>query len=176
VAAVGVTLNILAVLLNAGKMPVWEGALLASGLTLADLVGDPFHVVLGGGMTAGQFVAAGGLFGDVVPIPVPILRDVVSVGDVLLWLGIVWAIVAAMTRPLPFRRRAVALGASPLRPMARSELQLGQAYATAVAADALHILTACLWLGALPALVLIAASAPVLFLTSSSRRVEQPTG
>jgi len=136
VAAIGVSLNILAVLLNGGKMPVWEGALLASGLTLADLVGDPFHVVLGGGMTAGQFVAAGGLFGDVVPIPVPILRDVVSVGDVLLWLGIVWAIVAAMTRPLPFRRRAVALGASPLRPMARSELQLGQAYATAVAADA----------------------------------------
>jgi MFS family permease len=136
VAAIGVTLNILAVLLNSGKMPVWEGALLASGLTLADLVGDPFHVVLGAGMTAGQFVAAGGLFGDVVPIPIPILRDVVSVGDVLLWLGIVWAIVAAMTRPVPSRRRAVALGASPLRPMARSELQLGQAYATAVAADA----------------------------------------
>ncbi|MGH2393200.1 MAG: DUF5317 family protein, partial [Candidatus Limnocylindria bacterium] len=41
VAAIGVTLNILAVLLNAGKMPVWEGALLASGLTLADLVGGP---------------------------------------------------------------------------------------------------------------------------------------
>jgi len=136
VAAIGVSLNILAVVLNAGKMPVWEGALLASGLTLTDLVGDPFHVVLGGAMTAAQFVAAGGLFGDVVPIPIPILRDVVSVGDVLLWVGIVWAIVAAMTRPTPSRRRAVALGASPLRPMARSELQLGQAYATAVAADA----------------------------------------
>jgi MFS transporter, DHA3 family, macrolide efflux protein len=136
VAAIGVTLNILAVLLNAGKMPVWEGALLASGLTLADLVGDPFHVVLGAGMTAGQFIAAGGLFGDVVPIPIPILRDVVSVGDVLLWLGIVWAVVAAMTRPVAASRRAIALGASPLRPMARSELQLGQAYAAAMAADA----------------------------------------
>ncbi|MEX0631055.1 MAG: MFS transporter [Chloroflexota bacterium] len=136
VAAIGVSLNILAVLLNAGKMPVWEGALLASGLTLADLVGDPFHVVLGGAMTAAQFIAAGGMFGDVVPIPIPILRDVVSVGDVLLWVGIVWAIVAAMTRPAFPGRRVVALGASPLRPMARSELQLGQAYATAVAADA----------------------------------------
>ncbi|MEK6191349.1 MAG: MFS transporter [Chloroflexota bacterium] len=135
VAAIGVSLNILAVLLNAGKMPVWEGALLASGLTLADLVGDPFHVVLGGAMTAAQFVAAGGLFGDVVPIPIPILRDVVSVGDVLLWLGIVWAIVAAMTR-VALSRRAVALGTSPLRRTAASELQLGQAYATAVAAEA----------------------------------------
>ncbi|MEX1278392.1 MAG: MFS transporter, partial [Chloroflexota bacterium] len=67
---------------------------------------------------------------------IPILRDVVSVGDVLLWVGIVWAIVAAMTRPAFPGRRVVALGASPLRPMARSELQLGQAYATAVAADA----------------------------------------
>ncbi|MEX1070322.1 MAG: DUF5317 family protein, partial [Chloroflexota bacterium] len=114
VAAIGVSLNILAVLLNAGKMPVWEGALLASGLTLADLVGDPFHVVLGGAMTAAQFIAAGGMFGDVVPIPIPILRDVVSVGDVLLWVGIVWAIVAAMTRPAFPGRRVVALGASPL--------------------------------------------------------------
>jgi MFS family permease len=49
--------------------------------------------------------------------------------------GIQWAIVAAMTRVTP-GGRAVALGASPLRRTAASELQLGQAYATAVAAEA----------------------------------------
>ena len=97
VAAIGVTLNTIAVLLHGGKMPVFEGSLIAAGLTAADLVGDPFHVILAATSTA-EFVRQGGMFGDVVPIPVPVLRDVISVGDVLLWLGIVWAIAAAMTR------------------------------------------------------------------------------
>jgi MFS family permease len=134
VAAIGVSLNILATVLHGGKMPVWDGALFAAGLSLQDLVGDPFHVVLRA-RSAADFVGQGGMFGDVVPIPIPILRDVVSVGDVLLWVGIVWAIVAAMTRVTP-GRRAVALGTSPIRRTAASELQLGQAYATAVAAAA----------------------------------------
>ena len=131
VAAIGVTLNIIALLLNGGKMPVWEGALYAAGLTTADLVGDPFHVLLTADTTA-EFVSSGGIFGDVVPIPQPIIRDVISVGDVLLWVGIVWAIVAAMTRHAAPTRRSVAIGASPLRPMAGSEFQIGVAYATAV--------------------------------------------
>jgi MFS family permease len=131
VAAIGVTLNILAVILNAGKMPVWEGALLAAGLSVADLEGDPFHVLLQASTTL-EFVTSGGMFGDVVPIPIPFLRDVVSVGDVLLWVGIVWAIVAAMTRHAAPSRRSVAIGPSPLRPMAGSEFQLGMAYATAM--------------------------------------------
>ena len=134
VAAIGVSLNILAALLHGGKMPVWDGALVAAGLSAQDLVGDPFHVLLTA-RTAADFIRQGGMFGDVVPIPIPILRDVVSVGDLLLWVGIVWAIVAAMTRVAP-GRRAVALGTSPLRRTAASELQLGQAYATAVAAEA----------------------------------------
>ena len=135
VAAVGVSMNILAVLLNEGKMPVWDGALFAAGLTLDDLVGDPFHVVLTA-LTAGQFVTSGGIFGDVVPIPIPILRDVVSIGDVLLWVGIVWAVVAAMTRPSAFSRRSVALGLSPSRPVPGGEFQLGVAYASTMTLDA----------------------------------------
>jgi MFS family permease len=134
VAAIGVSLNILAAILHGGKMPVWDGALVAAGLSAQDLVGDPFHILLTA-RTAADFIGQGGMFGDVVPIPIPILRDVVSVGDVLLWVGIVWAIVAAMTRVTP-GRRAVALGTSPIRRTAASELQLGQAYATAVAVEA----------------------------------------
>ena len=116
-------------------MPVWDGALFAAGLTLADLAGDPFHVVLTA-LTAGQFVTSGGIFGDVVPIPIPILRDVVSIGDVLLWVGIVWAVVAAMTRPSAVSRRSVALGSSPSRPSPGGEFQLGVAYATTMTLDA----------------------------------------
>jgi MFS transporter, DHA3 family, macrolide efflux protein len=131
VAAIGVTLNTIAVILHQGKMPVFEGALFAAGLTLADLAGDPFHIVLSATSTA-EFVRAGGMFGDVVPIPIPVLRDVISIGDVLLWVGIVWAITAAMTRPSVPTRMSVALGANPPRPMPAGEFQLGVAYATAM--------------------------------------------
>ncbi len=72
------------------------------------------------------------MFGDVVPIPIPVLRDVISIGDVLLWVGIVWAIFAAMTRRAAATRSSVALGASPARPMPAGEFQLGVAYATAM--------------------------------------------
>jgi MFS family permease len=132
VAAIGVTLNTVAVLLHGGKMPVFEGSLFAAGLSLADLEGDPFHVVLTATSTR-EFLQAGGIFGDVVPIPIPVIRDVISIGDVLLWVGIVWAIVAAMTRRAAPTRTSVALGNTPPRPMPAGEFQLGVAYATAVA-------------------------------------------
>ncbi len=131
VAAIGVTLNTIAVILHQGKMPVFEGALFAAGLSLADIAGDPFHIVLTADSTA-EFVRQGGMFGDVVPIPIPVLRDVISIGDVLLWVGIVWAIAAAMTRPSVPTRMSVALGANPPRPMPAGEFQLGVAYATAM--------------------------------------------
>jgi MFS transporter, DHA3 family, macrolide efflux protein len=131
VAAIGVTLNTIAVLLHGGRMPVFEGSLIAAGLTAADLVGDPFHVILAATSTA-EFVRQGGMFGDVVPIPIPVLRDVISVGDVLLWLGIVWAIAAAMTRREAPSRLSTALGTNPPRPMPAGEFQLGVAYATAI--------------------------------------------
>jgi MFS family permease len=135
VAAIGVTMNTIAVLLHAGKMPVFEGSLLAAGLSPADLVGDPYHVLLVAESTA-EFVRQGGMFGDVVPIPIPVIRDVISIGDVLLWIGIVWAIVAAMTRRAAPSRMSVALGANPPRPMPAGEFQVGVAYATAVALPA----------------------------------------
>jgi MFS family permease len=65
----------------------------------------------------------------------PVINDVVSIGDVLLWVGIVWAIAAAMTRQAAPTRASVALGSSP-RPMPAGEFQLGVAYATAVALPA----------------------------------------
>ena len=94
VAAIEVTLNTIAVL-HGGKMPVFEGADRRRA-ELADLVGDPYHGP--DRHLDREFVRAGGMFGDVVPIPIPVIRDVISVGDVLLWVGIVWAITAAMTR------------------------------------------------------------------------------
>ena len=132
VAAVGIGLNTIAVLLNSGQMPVWIGALTASGLTPADMGTDPFHFLMSATSVA-DLVQRGGIFGDVVPFPVPIIRDVVSIGDVLLALGIFWAIVSSMTRPNAPVRAGMALPSSPLRPTTGGEFQAGVAYAGAFA-------------------------------------------
>ena len=106
VAAVGVGLNTLAVILNAGRMPIWANAFVAAGFSPEALIGDPFHFLLATD-TVADFVSQGGVFGDVVPIPIPVIRDVISIGDILLAMGIFWAIVYSMTRadaperPLP---------------------------------------------------------------------------
>ncbi|TMB81452.1 MAG: MFS transporter, partial [Chloroflexi bacterium] len=132
VAAVGIGLNTLAVIFNGGQMPVWTSALHAAGLGPADLGNDPFHFLMSTASVA-DFVRRGGIFGDVVPFPVPYLRDVVSIGDVLLGLGIFWAIVSSMTRPNAPVRATVAIASNPLRPTTAGEFQTGVAYAGAFA-------------------------------------------
>ena len=94
-------------------MPIWSAAFYAAGFTDADIANDPFHFLLRAD-TVADFVARGGLFGDVIPLPIPIIRDVVSIGDVLLALGIFWAIVYSMTRTNAPSRSALALGGSQL--------------------------------------------------------------
>jgi DHA3 family macrolide efflux protein-like MFS transporter len=115
IASVGIAANTLAVVLNGGQMPVWGGAFSAAGFSPDSIAGDPFHhLLLSDSVSA--FVARGGLFGDVIPIPIPLIRDVVSLGDILLALGIFWAIVYAMTRPGAYRRVALVFGGATSRP------------------------------------------------------------
>jgi DHA3 family macrolide efflux protein-like MFS transporter len=133
VAAVGIGLNTLAVLFNGGQMPVFAGAFQAAGFTPGAFAGDPFHFVIYPA-SVGDFVRQGGIFGDVVPIPLPIIRDVVSIGDLLLALGIFWAIVSSMTRPNTRWRQGLTIGApAALRPSAGGEFQAGVAYASTFA-------------------------------------------
>jgi MFS family permease len=100
-------------------MPIWSAAFHAAGFTEAALAHDPFHFLLQTGSVA-EFVRQGGIFGDVVPIPVPIIRDVLSIGDALLIVGIFWAIVYSMTRPNAPTRGAVTLGLRPDDPFANA--------------------------------------------------------
>jgi MFS family permease len=135
IASVGIGLNTLAITLNGGMMPIWAQAFSAAGFQPNAIAGDPFHF-LASANSLTTFVSSGGLFGDVIPIPLPFIRDVVSVGDVLLALGIFWAIVYSMTRPDAPVRASLIFGASPLRPTAASEFQAGLAYAGTAAAIA----------------------------------------
>ena len=137
IASVGIGANMLAVLINGGQMPIWSAAFFSAGFTEADILNDPFHFLLRTDTVAG-FVGSGGLFGDVVPIPIPYIRDVVSIGDVLLAIGIFWAIVYSMTRAGAPSRGAVALGQSPIRQSTAGTFQAGVAYggASSIPADA----------------------------------------
>ena len=100
VAAVGIGANAVAVLVNGGHMPVWDRAYVAAGLAAGGLDGSAFHFLMSS-QSVGDFVRQAGPLGDVLPIPLGIVRDVVSIGDVLLAAGIFWAIVYSMTHALP---------------------------------------------------------------------------
>jgi MFS family permease len=130
IASVGIGANTLAVILNVGQMPIWSAAFRAAGFTAGDIANDPFHFILQAD-TLAEFVARGGLFGDVIPLPIPIIRDVVSIGDVILALGIFWAIVYSMTRPHAPLRATLAAGASAIRPAPASAFGSGVALAGA---------------------------------------------
>ncbi len=131
IASVGIGANMVAVLINGGRMPIWGAAFQAAGFTPADIANDPFHFLLQADTVAG-FVARGGLFGDVIPLPLPVIRDVVSIGDVLLALGIFWAIVYSMTRPEAPSRSAYVLGGNPvIRPSGAALATAGVPYTDA---------------------------------------------
>ncbi|MDQ4035194.1 MAG: MFS transporter [Chloroflexota bacterium] len=135
IASVGIGANMLAVLVNGGQMPIWSAAFFAAGFSEAEIFNDPFHFLLRTDTVAG-FVASGGLFGDVIPLPIPYIRDVVSIGDVLLALGIFWAIVYSMTRAEAPSRGAIALGQTPMRQSAAGTFETGLVYAGASAIPA----------------------------------------
>ena len=102
VAAVGIAANCVPVIVNAGHMPVWDHALAVAGMSAADIAGNPFHFLLKAD-SLDDFVRSAGILGDVLPIPLPFFRDVVSIGDLLLAIGIFVTIVSAMTRPEGWR-------------------------------------------------------------------------
>lgn len=133
VAAVGIGMNAVAIMLNGGAMPIWAGAFETAGFSIGQLANDPFHELLTTDSIA-TFISRGGLFGDVVPIPIPLIRDVVSIGDVLLALGIVWAIVSAMTRIDVPARAGLQLGRGPTRATPADQFSSGVGYAQTSAA------------------------------------------
>jgi len=95
-AMVGVAANALAILANGGYMPVYVPAVEAVGLTEASL-SPSFHVPLPHELGL-AFLLDAGPFGDILPITMPVLSNVVSVGDVLLAAGVAWFLFSAIAR------------------------------------------------------------------------------
>ena len=94
-AFVGILLNTIAILANAGHMPVWLPSLTAAGFQTSDLTS--FHVLVGPALTSDFFLRAGPL-ADILPIPVPLIRNVASIGDVFLTAGLGFFLFATIVR------------------------------------------------------------------------------
>jgi MFS transporter, DHA3 family, macrolide efflux protein len=94
VVLVGVGLNGFAILVNGGWMPVYEPAIAAAGLSAADL-SPTYHVALPADLGL-DFLLHAGPLGDVIPFPAPLLPNVVSLGDVVVAIGLGWFVFATL--------------------------------------------------------------------------------
>ena len=95
-ALVGIGLNAAAILVNGGFMPVWEPSLTAAGFGRADVL-SPIHVILPATLDA-NFLRSAGPLGDLIPVPLPWLRNVLSIGDVILGAGLAFFLFAGLVR------------------------------------------------------------------------------
>lgn len=95
----GVAANGLAMALNGGWMPVYVPALAAAGLGPTD-ISTTFNVVLPAQLGL-DFLVHGGPLGDIIPFPFPLLPNVVSLGDVLISVGLGWFVLATLLRGDP---------------------------------------------------------------------------
>ena len=95
-AALGTAANGMAIVANGGWMPVWQPSLAAAGFDSTALHSN-FHRMLQGPVD-GAFFAHGGPLVDLIPIPIPMLQSVASIGDVLLGVGLAFFIFAAVVR------------------------------------------------------------------------------
>jgi MFS family permease len=95
-AFVGILSNAIAIAANGGHMPIWIPSLEAAGFTVADLT-SPFHATLAPEIDANFLIHAGPL-ADILPIGIPIVRNVASIGDVFLTAGLAFFLFATVLR------------------------------------------------------------------------------
>jgi MFS family permease len=77
-------------------MPVWQPSLAAAGLD-STRVHSGFHVLLTGPVDT-NFFAHGGPLVDIIPLPIPLVQSVASIGDIFLGAGLAFFVFAAVVR------------------------------------------------------------------------------
>jgi MFS family permease len=96
-AFIGILLNTIAIVANGGYMPIWELSYLAAGFE-PDSLTSPFHTLLKGDRLTAEFLLRAGPLGDVLPIPIPFIRNVASIGDLFLSAGLGFFLFATVLR------------------------------------------------------------------------------
>lgn len=95
-AGIGTAANGMAIVANGGWMPVWKPSIEAAGLDPAQMHSG-FHRLLTGPIDA-SFFTHGGPLVDIIPVPLPMLQSVASIGDVLLGSGLGLFVFAALVK------------------------------------------------------------------------------
>jgi MFS transporter, DHA3 family, macrolide efflux protein len=96
-AFVGILLNTIAILANGGHMPIWQPSFIAAGFG-PDTELSPFHQMLEDDALTANFLLHAGPLGDILPIPIPFIRDVASIGDLFLSAGLGFFLFATVLR------------------------------------------------------------------------------
>jgi len=95
-AFVGTLLNATVIVVNGGYMPIWEPSLIVAGYRPEDIT-SAIHVILPAALDA-SFLLHLGPLADVIPVPLPFIQNVASVGDVFLAAGLAFFLFAAVLR------------------------------------------------------------------------------
>jgi MFS transporter, DHA3 family, macrolide efflux protein len=95
-AFVGILSNATVIVVNGGYMPIWEPSLLVAGFEPADVT-NAIHTILPATLDA-SFLLHLGPFSDVIPIPLPFIQNVASVGDLFLTAGLAFFLFASVVR------------------------------------------------------------------------------
>jgi len=95
IAFVGILLNGVVIVVNGGHMPIWATSLTAAGLT-PDHVTSALHFVVPG--EASDFFLHALILGDIIPVPIPIVQNVASLGDLFLTAGLAFFLFASVVR------------------------------------------------------------------------------
>ena len=92
---VGIFLNGIVIIVNGGHMPIWATSLAAAGLTPVQVT-SALHVVVAG--EASDFFTHALVLGDIIPVPIPFLQNVASLGDLFLTAGLAFFLFASVVR------------------------------------------------------------------------------
>jgi DHA3 family macrolide efflux protein-like MFS transporter len=95
-AFVGILSNATVIVVNGGYMPIWEPSLRIAGFGPEDIT-NAIHTILPATLDA-SFLLHLGPLSDVIPIPLPFIQNVASVGDLFLTLGLAFFLFASVVR------------------------------------------------------------------------------
>ena len=95
-AFVGILSNATVIVVNGGYMPIWEPSLRVAGFEPSDIA-TSIHTILPAALDA-SFLLHLGPFADVIPIPIPFITNVASIGDAFLASGLAFFLFASVVR------------------------------------------------------------------------------
>jgi MFS family permease len=96
IAFVGILFNASVIVVNGGYMPIWEPSLRVAGFA-PDEISTTIHTILPTGLDA-SFLLHLGPLADVIPVPLPFIQNVASVGDAFLTAGLAFFLFAGVVR------------------------------------------------------------------------------